>query len=73
MSEKLKPCPFCGKEVAVFTTCKEEEDCAKFEVCEDVGYLCIVCDFNKGGCGASGGYHETREEAIDAWNRRAEK
>ena len=73
MSEKLKRCPFCGKEVAVVSSCVEVEGCGNFESCGGAGYSCVVCDAQNGGCGASGGYHDTREEAIDAWNRRAEK
>ena len=32
----------------------------------------VVCDYSEGGCGAStGGSARTEEEAIKAWNRRA--
>lgn len=57
MSEKveLKPCPFCGGKNIEFCT---------------LGFYSMVCNVNKGGCGASSGYFSTVEKAIEAWNRR---
>lgn len=75
----LKPCPFCGKNVAVMTNAHDLEECSNFEddncPCSEFestpcNYNKVVCDFNKGGCGASSGYYPTIEEAIEAWNRR---
>jgi Lar family restriction alleviation protein len=71
MSE-LKSCPFCGKQVALIDNCHELEDCENFERCEATGYYAVVCDVNEGGCGASGGYARTEQEAVAAWNRRAQ-
>lgn len=78
--EELKPCPFCGKDVAVFSDAKELEDCANYEdedcSCKNFHpnsscpYICVVCDVNKGGCGASSGYSLTREKVAEKWNRR---
>lgn len=82
MSEKLKHCPFCGANVAEITNAHDLEECANFadEICpcknyEDVGcsYFTVVCNMNKGGCGASSGYYATEEKAIAAWNRRVEE
>lgn len=77
MTDKLKPCPFCGKSVATFTDMKELEECFNYDqnICDDFDYWCkkyplIVCDATKGGCGASTGYSESKEEAIKKWNRR---
>ena len=58
MSDKLKSCPFCRK-----------KHTAEIANCEP--YKTVVCNVNKGGCGASGGYYPTESEAIEAWNRRA--
>lgn len=67
----LKRCPFCGKSVAHISTYQEIEGCENFEVCNDCDYVAVICDFNKGGCGASSGFRRTEKEAIDLWNRRA--
>lgn len=71
---ELKPCPSCGETDTIgFTDCRELEECKNFECCdyESDGYVCVVCDANKGGCGASGGYAKTAKEAAEKWNRRA--
>ena len=73
MSEKveLKPCPFCGGQNIAVDSCKGLEECENFEECSSSEYHAIVCNWNKGGCGASSGYYLTLEKAIEAWNRRA--
>lgn len=64
----LKPCPHCGDTNIRITTCKELADCENYIECNESGYSVAVCDFNKSGCGATGGYRRTREKAIAAWN-----
>lgn len=61
---KLKPCPFCGKSIAVAWCNKDWLDFEKIET------YAVSCDMNEGGCGGSSGFYETKEEAIEAWNRR---
>ncbi len=78
---ELKPCPFCGANVAELTNAHDLEECGNFEDencpceqyedCGACGYHTIVCNVNNGGCGASSGYFSTEELAIKAWNRRA--
>lgn len=78
--EKLKPCPFCGKNVAEISNAHDLEDCANFgdENCpcelygdsETCSMYLVVCGVDKGGCGASTGYRTTEERAIKAWNNR---
>lgn len=63
--EELKPCPFCGKSVAVLSNAQEE-----LEVCNN--YVMVVCAFNRGGCGAATGFYNSEQEAIEHWNRRAD-
>ena len=52
---KLKPCPFCGKEVQTWDIGKD------FAIC---------CNYCEGGGGAKSGYRPTAKEAIEAWNTR---
>lgn len=69
---KLKPCPFCGKRVAVAGTISEIEylDDDEGNSFENSHYM-VCCSFNKGGCGSSTGvFWETKEDAINAWNRK---
>ena len=69
---KIEKCPFCGKEVAEISNCRELEECRHFEECPATEpYVCVVCNMHEGGCGASSGYYDSTEKAIVAWNRRA--
>ena len=54
MSDKLKPCPFCGGHAII----DGFDDTLWIVICKE--------------CNASIGYKETKEEAIEAWNRRVE-
>lgn len=62
MSEKLKPCPFCGSGGKRLRIWASKECVSAFVCCRN--------------CGAIGpGFPESRkteDEAIDAWNRRAD-
>ena len=63
MVEKLKPCPFCGRNTGIIqkvSTLCEEKTCI----------YQIVCAAFLGGCGASGGVGLTAPKAIEAWSRR---
>lgn len=82
---EIKPCPFCGNDIAVTVLDQNEVDCIGessnnyskepyFQVvcCMNEEYSPVPIDNWHGGCGASSGYRKTREEAIEAWNRRIE-
>lgn len=61
---ELKPCPFCGCEVVDTTFMFPEPD-------EEVDWKMIysmMCD----ECHACTSWFTTKEEAIAAWNRRAD-
>ena len=58
MSDKLKPCPFCGSEDITIGYCLRGDKTRE-------AYIeCIEC-------GASGYPYTKEKKAIDAWNRRA--
>ena len=58
MSEELKPCPFCGKSWLAAEKISYSADGFAYRVeCE---------------CTARGAWAETEEQAIEAWNTRAE-
>jgi Lar family restriction alleviation protein len=65
----LKPCPFCGKAEIIVLDANEIIE-VETEQWGNNPYHAAVCDFNKGGCGATGGYRETVTEASETWNRR---
>lgn len=78
---KLKPCPLCGKDVAILSNLQDCEICSNFEaeICpayesveniDDCPHF-VVCNAQKGGCGASTGWYSNERDAIEAWNRRA--
>ena len=54
MSDKLKPCPFCGGTPIV-------------SGCDDTLWS-VICK----KCAASIDYNETKQEAIEEWNRRVQ-
>ena len=68
---KLKPCPFCGSEKIIITDCRELKQCNNFAECGCMPNYTVCCDFRQGGCGATSGYRLNKEEAIEAWNKRA--
>lgn len=66
--EELKPCPHCGKSDALFLG-SADQVLENTELAED--QFAVICDAQKGGCGACGSFAENEEEAATAWNRRA--
>lgn len=61
MSSELKPCPFCGSKADLEITSLFEGD-TSFVV------SCTGC-----GCELLARHNATEQEAIDAWNQRAER
>ena len=58
MAIKLKPCPFCGREVEMFGGCTVDWSSPYFIMCE---------------CGASSIESDNTEMVAYWWNRRAEE
>ncbi|NLU24134.1 MAG: DUF551 domain-containing protein [Clostridiales bacterium] len=65
MSEKLKLCPFCGGEA---TVCCSDWDSENYSPLPNTRYE-VECN----ECLAGSDKYKTRELAIEAWNRRAER
>lgn len=61
---EIKKCPFCGGNFAEYNLCEDEDTL--------VEQYNIVCNAQKGGCGASCGYAFTKKEAEKKWNRRVD-
>ena len=59
MSKKLKPCPFCGEE-AVLDYFDDDE---WYVYCPNLEGDCEIRPSTK--------FYQTKQEAIDVWNRRA--
>lgn len=80
---ELMACPFCGKNAAEIKTAHDLEECGNWEddVCPCVaaesadycGAYIVVCNMEKGGCGASSCYCSSPGQAAEAWNRREPK
>ena len=67
----LKHCPFCGNRTAPEITSMAELESVEGNEWYD-SHFTVVCSMYSGGCGASVRYNnESREEAAEAWNRRA--
>lgn len=74
MSEVKQPlllqCPFCGSLTAPRIETSDGLQCNM-----EYQFYTVICDASPklGGCGATCGFHETEEEAIEAWNKRCEE
>lgn len=74
MNEELLKCPFCGNTESLRVGTDEELESGNsgwYQVCCSA-YENYSIGRVDGGCGSASGYAETREEAIEKWNRRAE-
>lgn len=61
---ELKPCPFCNNipTIRIFVGKDGWRD-----------RYAVLCRYDEGGCGAESGLYHYKEEAVEAWNRRAVK
>ena len=62
--EELKPCPFCGNKEPILMRRAGTNGWR--------AWFYVLCDWNDGGCGASGQWNHDKEEAVDAWNTRTD-
>ena len=65
MTNDLKPCPFCGN-AAHIQRLKWSASPRYFVVCGNASGRCIASEHN-----TFGRFFANRNDAIDAWNRRA--
>lgn len=70
MMPELKPCPFCGSMTAP-TVMNESEALFNTDVDREDMSMVVCCAAKKFGCGASTGFCDTAEQAVEAWNMRA--
>lgn len=61
-----------GKDTVNLSDCSECFSCVNEPHCDGCNWAkhLIVCNVNLGGCGAASGLYDTKEKAIEAWNRR---
>lgn len=67
MTDKLKPCPFCGGEPKVYEDTVDAVGAIVFDGGWYIGTCSIVCRVHFGG------YFPTEQDAIKTWNTREEK
>ena len=66
MKTPLKPCPFCGH-TAMIAQLKQSVPARYHAVCANAAGRCIASDHY-----VFGRFFVTKQDAIDAWNRRVE-
>ena len=70
-----KPCSFCGKSDTLQVISGSEFNGDEENFYPHSDSYAVVCDASHpsglGGCGASGGFNETKDEAIAVWNNRS--
>ena len=64
----LQKCPFCGGDVGTIVNQYELNDYQEND--DAVKMFTVVCDYDKGGCGATCGFHSSEYYAALAWNTR---
>ena len=64
----LQKCPFCGMKVGTIVNQFELNDYHEDE--DAVKMFTVVCDYDKGGCGATCGFHSSEYYAALYWNTR---
>ena len=70
---KLLPCPFCKEPKPLrLVRAREVRGCdGDCFCCSGISGIAVICSALLNGCGGSGGFKRTEEDAIAAWNRRA--
>ena len=63
---QIQRCPFCGADVSEVMSQAElwEDNCFSIDV------FTVCCVKDKGGCGATCGFHFTKQAAVSRWNTR---
>ena len=67
---KLQKCPFCGKDFATIVDQFELNDYHDKDEDKYARMYTVVCDHEKGGCGATCGFKSSPYYASLSWNTR---
>lgn len=68
----VKACPFCKDEKAPRVLTAEELS-PRGDPEENSNNFVVCCDVHENGCGGTGGFAQTSEQAIKQWNRRGDE
>lgn len=63
MEHTIEPCPFCGEAEVPTIIIRKGKDGWRDR-------FCVLCDYDRGGCGAESGWYHYEVEAVEAWNKR---
>jgi len=63
---QIQRCPFCGVDKAEVISHAEMYDDNSLSV----DRFTVVCNIYNGGCGATCGFHESKQKAVTRWNTR---
>lgn len=63
----LEPCPHCGLTTSLMIAASTEMG---YNDDNAIECYAVVCNVNRHGCGATGGYQPTITAAVSAWNTR---
>lgn len=68
--DNIKRCPLCNnKKISVVV---DNPEYSLGLIDETDVHFKVICSTKSCGCGASSGWHNTKQKAIESWNRRAD-
>lgn len=69
---ELEPCPFCGREPDLMISPEESTNNGRGTTTytPQHWYVCCSAADGRGGCGAAGGFAQSKDTAVRLWNTR---